>query len=161
MRALLVIFASLLLSTADFAQVKATAEITVEVDGKSAVVKLADLAKLPRKEITAKDHDGKDTTYSGIELRSILEPRGAKFGKELRGPAIAQFLVVSAADGYHAVFSLTELDTDFADKTVILADRDGRPLDEKNSPWQIIATAEKKHARWVRQVVTLKVSIAK
>ena len=80
----------------------------------------------------------------------------------VRGSAIAQYLVVEAADGYHAVYSLTELDPDFADKIVILADkRDGKPLAEKDGPWQVIATNEKKHARWVRQVTALKVRMAR
>ena len=75
---------------------------------------------------------------------------------------IGQFLVVGAADGYRAVYSLTELDPAFSDKTVIIADmKDGKPLDVKNGPWQVIASNEKKHARWVRQVTTLRVELAK
>lgn len=145
------------------AKVAAITEISVEVEGcKSLKLKSADLAKLPRKDIKATDHDGVEATYSGVELREIISLAGAKLGKELRGPAIAQFLVVEAIDGYHAVYSVTELDPDFTDKTVILADkRDGKDLGDKNGPWQIIATNEKKHARWVRQVTALKVRIAK
>ena len=141
----------------------AITEILVEVEGGSTLkMKAADLAKLTRIEIKAKGHDEVDSVYSGYELRFILAPAGAKFGKELKGPTVAQFLVVEAADGYRAVYSLTDLDPDFADKVVILADtRDGKPLDAKNGPWQVIATNEKKHARWVRQVTALKVKIAK
>lgn len=137
-------------------------ELTVEVEGgKTLKMKAADLAKLTRKEVKAKDHDGVEATYSGYELREILAGAGAKFGKDLRGPMIAQYLVVEAADGYHAVYSLTDLDPDFTDKVVILADkRDGKDL-EKIGPWQVIATNEKKHARWVRQVTALKVKLAK
>lgn len=143
--------------------VPAITEITVEVEGGSALkMKAADLAKLTRIEVKAKGHDEVDSVYSGYELRSILAPAGAKFGKDLKGPTIAQFLVVEAADGYRAVYSLTDLDPDFADKVVILVDtRDGKPLDAKNGPWQVIATNEKKHARWVRQVTALRVKIAK
>lgn len=137
-------------------------ELSVEVEGgRTLKMKAADLAKLTRKEVKAKDHDGVEATYSGYELREILAGAGAKLGKDLRGPMIAQYLVVEAADGYHAVYSLTDLDPDFTDKVVILADlRDGKAL-EKIGPWQVIATNEKKHARWVRQVTALKVKIAK
>lgn len=137
-------------------------ELSVEVEGGKALkMKAADLAKLTRKEVRAKDHDGVEATYSGYELRDIIAPAGARLGKDLKGAMIAQYLVVEAADGYHAVYSLTELDPDFTDKVVILADlRDGKPL-EKIGPWQVIATGEKKHARWVRQVTALKVKIAK
>lgn len=133
-------------------------EISVEVEGgKTVKMKAADLAKLTRKEIKAKDHDGVESMFSGYELRDIIAPAGAKLGKDLKGPMIAQYLIVEAADGYHAVYSLTELDPDFTDKVVILGDkRDGKPLEN----WQIIATNEKKHARWVRQVTALKVRLA-
>lgn len=125
-------------------------------------LKTADIAKLPRKELRAKGHDGVESTYSGVELRDILSPAGAKFGKDLKGPAIAQYLIVEAADGYRAVFSLTELEPEFTDKTVILADRrDGKDLGDGSGPWQIISTGEKKHGRWVRQVISLKVRLAK
>jgi hypothetical protein len=138
-------------------------EITVEVEGgKTLHLKAADLAKLPRKEFKATDHDGVEATFSGYELREILAPAGAKFGKDLKGAAVGQFLVIEAADGYHAVYSITELDPDFTDKSVILADRrDGKPLDAKSGPWQVIATNEKKHSRWVRQVTKLSVQMAK
>jgi len=137
--------------------------VTVEVEGGKALKMMApDLAKLPRIEIKARDHDGVERTFSGFELRHLLLQGGAKLGKDLKGPAIAQFLIVEAADGYHAVYSLTELDPDFSDKLVILADtQDGKPLSDANGPWQVVATNEKKHARWVRQVTALKVRIAK
>ena len=138
-----------------------TLAVTVE-GGKSSKVTVADFAKLPHKELKAKDHDGVEATYSGVELREILAASGAKFGKDLKGPMVAQYLVVEAADGYHAVYSLTELDPDFADKVVILADKkDGKPLDAKNGTYQVIASGEKKHARWVRQVTALYVRLAK
>ncbi len=153
---------ALYLSVSVFAQ-KTTPDISVDIEGKPVVVlKSVDIAKLPRVEVKSKDHDGVESTYSGFELRSILEPLGAKFGKELRGSMIAQFLVITGADGYHAVYSLTELDPNFTDKVVIIADKiNGNPLSTKHGPWQIIATNEKKHARLVRQVVALKVRLAK
>ncbi len=69
----------------------------------------AGLAKLPRRTVTAKDHDGKDTSFEGVELDEVLKPAGTKFGEALRGKSLALFLVVDAADGYRAVFSLPEL----------------------------------------------------
>jgi len=138
-------------------------DIAISVEGGKALrLDASAFTKFPRTELKVKDHDGKESTYSGVELREILGAAGAKFGKDLRGPMIAQFLTVDAADGYHAVYSLTELDPEFSEQTVILADtKDGKPLDAKNGPWQIIASKEKKHARWVRQVAALRVELAK
>lgn len=135
------------------------ATITVEAtDGKAVNVTASDIAKLSRKEVTGKDHDGKESKYSGVELREVLQLAGVKFGKDLRGKGIAQYLLIEAADGYKAVYSLTELDPDFTDKVVILADtQDGKALSDNDGKFQVIATGEKKHARWVRQVTALKV----
>lgn len=142
---------------------KPITSVEIDVAGRPLVkMSAADFAKYPRTEIKAKDHDGVEAAFSGVELRALLAAAGAKLGKDLKGPTIGQYLIVEAADGYRAVYSLTDLDPDFADKTVILADKkEGKPLDAKNGPWQVIATNEKKHARWVRQVTALRVRVAK
>lgn len=142
---------------------KSAGDLTIDVEGgKSVTLKSADMAKLERRDVRAKGHDGVDSTYSGIELRKILAPQGAKLGKDLRGPSIAQYVVVEAADGYRAVFSMTDLEPEFTDDVVILADkRDGKLLADTHGPWQIISTGEKKHGRWVRQVTAIRVRTAK
>lgn len=116
----------------------------------------ADLAKLPRRTLRAKAHDGKEASFEGIEIGDVLKLAGVKSGEQLRGKELALVLVVGAADGYHAVFALPELDHAFTDRIIILADRrDGRPLAEKEGPLRIVVPDEKREARWVRQVVTL------
>lgn len=126
-------------SHADEKPAVAVTELNIEVEGgKSVKMKTADFAKLQRRDLKAKDHDGNEATFSGFELREILAAAGAKFGKDLRGPMIAQYLVVEAADGYRAVFSLTELEPEFSDKTVILADqREGKALAPHQGTWQV------------------------
>ncbi len=120
-----------------------------------------DLAKLPRQEIRAKRHDGVESQFAGVPLVEILAKAGAPIGKELRGPAMALYLVVEAADGYRAVFALSELDPAFTDRVVLLADRrDGQPLSMRDGPLQVVVPGEKKHARWVRQVIRLRVGRA-
>jgi DMSO/TMAO reductase YedYZ molybdopterin-dependent catalytic subunit len=115
-----------------------------------------DLAKLPRRSVRAKAHDGKEALFDGVELGDILKLSGVKFGEQLRGKDLALFLVVEAADSYRAVFALPELDHAFTDRIIILADRrDGKPLAEKEGPTRIVVPDEKREARWVRQVVSL------
>jgi DMSO/TMAO reductase YedYZ molybdopterin-dependent catalytic subunit len=117
---------------------------------------LADLSKLPRHSVQAKNHDGKESKYEGVWLGEILQQAGVKFGKELRGKAVGAYLLVDAADGYQAVFALPELDSAFTDRVILLADRcDDKPLPASNGPLQIIVPYEKRHARWVRQVTAL------
>jgi DMSO/TMAO reductase YedYZ molybdopterin-dependent catalytic subunit len=116
------------------------------------------LAKLPRQSVRAKSHDGVESQFEGVPLIEILAKAGVATGQALRGPAMAQYVVVEAADGYRATFALAELDSTFTDRVILLADhRDGKPLAAQSGPLQIIVPGEKKHARWVRQVITLKV----
>ncbi len=120
-----------------------------------------EFAKLPRQSVHAKDHEGKEADYEGVALVDVLKAAGVKFGQDLRGKALANYLVVEAADGYRAVYALPELDAAFTDRVILLADqRDKKPLDEKHGPLQVIVPGEKKHARWVRQVTALKIGRA-
>ena len=71
------------------------------------------------------------------------------------------YLQVSASDGYNVVFALPELDPDFGDRHIILADkRDGKDLSSKEGPFRIIAPEDKRRARWVRNVTSLAVKTA-
>ena len=117
------------------------------------------IAKMPRRAVKAKAHDGKETTYDGVPLRTILAEAGVPLGNhQMRGENLALYLQVEAADGYRAIFALPELDDDFADRPIILADRrDGQALDAKEGPLRIVVGDEARPARWVRQVVRLRV----
>jgi DMSO/TMAO reductase YedYZ molybdopterin-dependent catalytic subunit len=116
------------------------------------------LAKLPRQTVRAKGHDGVEAQFEGVPLIEILAKAGVATGQALRGPAMSQYVIVEAADGYRAAFAVAELDPAFTDRVTLLADRrDGKPLSTQSGPLQIIVPGEKKHARWVRQVIALKV----
>jgi DMSO/TMAO reductase YedYZ molybdopterin-dependent catalytic subunit len=118
----------------------------------------AEFARLPRQTVRATGHDGKEADFEGVPLVEVLKAAGVKFGQDLRGPALAAYLVVEASDQYRAVFALPELDPAFTDRVVLLADRrDGKPLAGNEGPLRVVVPGEKRHARWVRQVVALKV----
>jgi hypothetical protein len=89
---------------------------------------------------------------------AAVEKAGVTFGDSLRGKRLASCLLVEAADGYRVAFALPELDPAFTDRVILLADRaDGHPLDDKEGPFRIVIPSEKRMARWVRQVIALKV----
>src|SRR5262245_31580121 len=116
----------------------------------------ADLGKLPRRSIHAKDPGGMESEYEGSPLVDVLKLAGVKFGEGLRGKNLALYLVVEASDGYRAVYALPELDPTYTDKVVMLVDkRDGKALDSKEGPLRLVVPDEKMHARWVRQVTGL------
>ena len=157
-RALLFIAVVLFLAGFSFAQ---TASIKVEVGGKVTEMSAADIARLPRREVSGSDHEGKESTFSGVEMREILLRAGAKMGADIRGVRLAEYLLVEAADGYRAVYAIAELDPEFAAGVVILADKqDGKALDERKGKFQVIAPADKRHGRWVRQVTAMRLKVA-
>jgi len=137
--------------------------LKVEVEGgKTLALTDKDLSKFSRRDVKAKAHDEKDAIYSGYNLSDILLAAGARIGKdELKGKELGAYLVVEAADGYRATFSIIEFSADFTDRVILLADtRDGKALDAKQGKWQIIVPDDKKHGRWVRQVIAVKLKKA-
>jgi DMSO/TMAO reductase YedYZ molybdopterin-dependent catalytic subunit len=114
---------------------------------------LDDLAALPRREVRARDRDGREATFTGVALVDLLRLAGVPLGTELRGGNMALYLLVDAADDYRVVFALPELDPAFTERVVLLADhRDGQPLAAAEGPLRLVVPDEKRHARWVRQV---------
>lgn len=134
---------------------------TLEVAGEvTTPLKLTadDLKALPHEKVKAKDHDGVEAEFEGVPLHKILEKAGVPLGAKLRGPAVSLYLLVTASDGYTAVYSLPEVDPLFTDDPIILADKkDGKAMDEHHGPLRMVLPKEKKHARWVRQVIRLEI----
>jgi len=130
------------------------------LEGKPITVTAADLAKLPHHSIKASEH-GTSATFDGVPLNDVLTLVNVPAGEKLRGKALAQYLLVEAADGYRVVFALPELDPAFTEQPVYLVTkRDGKPLSEKEGAFRIVVPAEKRPARWVRQVTALKIKQA-
>lgn len=133
-------------------------QLTVQTEsGKQMVLSKDDIASLPRIKAAAGTPDA-SVTYEGVSLKSVLEKAGVEFGSSLRGKRMASCLLVEAADGYRVVIALPEIDPEFTDRQIVLAFlRDGKPLDQKEGPYRIVIPTEKRMARWVRQVTTLRI----
>jgi len=133
--------------------------LTVQTDsGKQVVLSRTDLEALPHVKVTASEHSSGPVNFEGVTLKSVLEKAGVTFGESMKGKRRTNCLLVEAADGYRAVIALPELDPAFTDKQTLLAFlRDGKPLGEKEGPYRIVIPDEKRMARWVMQVTTLKI----
>jgi DMSO/TMAO reductase YedYZ molybdopterin-dependent catalytic subunit len=116
-----------------------------------------DLAKMPRASVHTKSN-GMETVYEGVWLHEVLKKAGVPHGSELRGKALASYVLAEAQDGYQVVFSLAELDPTFIDNEVLLADTaDGKPLFGAQGRFRLIATKDKLGARSVRMLTKLEV----
>jgi hypothetical protein len=161
------IFFALAIAAGSFASAQTDAPVatgSVSIGGLAAhalTLTAGELEQLPHEHVDVTDDDKTKATYDGVELHVLLERAGIELGEALRGARLLDYVVVTAADGYHVVFSLAELDPAFADRKIILADkRNGAALDAKHGPLRIIVPDEMRHARWVREVMSITVSHA-
>ncbi|ODT63947.1 MAG: hypothetical protein ABS77_02115 [Phenylobacterium sp. SCN 69-14] len=151
MRALLV---ALALATAPAAW---AADLTVVAPGGAVkVLGEADLAGLPRETVKLGAK-----AYEGPVLSYVLRAGGLPVGARLHGEPLRAFVVVEGKDGFNAVYSLAELDRDFHDDVVILADKaDGAPLAGKEVPWRLVSGGDRKAWRSVYGVSRIEAKIA-
>jgi hypothetical protein len=106
-------------------------------------------------------HTNVDETYSGVRLADLLTKFGAPLGSELRGEALANYIVATGSDGYQAVLALGEVDPTFHPGEVLVADSmDGKPLDSHAGPFKLVVTEDKRPARSVRNLTTIELKPA-
>lgn len=148
-----ILFALLLLASPASSQ-----QLTIQNEaGKQTVLSRADIEALPHVKISA-GASGSTAVYEGAALQALLEKAGVSLGENVRGKRLASYLLVEAADGYRVVFALPEIDPAFTDKQIVLAfTKDGKPLDAKEGPYRIVIPDEKRMARWIRQVTSMKI----
>ena len=133
------------------------ADLTVVAPGGAVkVLGEADLAGLPRETVKLGAK-----AYEGPVLSYVLRAGGLPVGARLHGEPLRAFVVVEGKDGFNAVYSLAELDRDFHDDVVILADKvDGAALPEKEGPWRLVSCGDKKAWRSVYGVSRIEAKIA-
>jgi DMSO/TMAO reductase YedYZ molybdopterin-dependent catalytic subunit len=137
-----------------------TAHLTIASDvEKPLLLSLEDLRHMPRKTLKVMNpHEGKEETYEGVLITELLKRAGVPQGAQLRGGAMATYVLAEASDGYRVTFSLAELDADFQDSDVIVADMvNGAPLNDMLGPLRLVVPHDKRPARWVRMLRTLTV----
>lgn len=133
--------------------------ITVSGDIPSKLVlKAEDLSKMAREKVLVPEQDGTKVEYEGVPLREILARAGVPTGKELRGKALASYVVAKARDGYQVVFALAEVAPEFANESILVVDkRDGKPLFGYQGPFRLVCPNDKAGARSVRMLQDLEV----
>jgi DMSO/TMAO reductase YedYZ molybdopterin-dependent catalytic subunit len=142
-----------------FAQAPPAAVLAVQGDIATPLSLSADdLAKMPRTTASVPAPDGSKIVYEGVTLLAVLQKAGAPFGKQLRGKVLTTYVLAKAQDGYQVVFTLGELDPDFGNETILLADkRDGKPLPDKQGPFRLVCPNDHEGARSIRMLQTLEV----
>jgi Oxidoreductase molybdopterin binding domain len=131
------------------------------LSGQTAALEAADLKAMARVSLDHRAENGASAPYAGVRLTDLLGRVGAPMGPALRGPALADVVIVKASDGYRVAFSLGELDPGVGDELVVLADQKaGQPLTPPEGPLRLIVAGDKRGARAVRGVVEIDVEAA-
>ena len=113
---------------------------------------------MPREKVSVPDQDGTKVEYEGVPLREILKRAGAPMDKDLRGKALASYILAKASDGYEVVFTLAEVAPDFANEPILVADRrDGKALFGYQGPFRLVCPNDKAGARSVRMLNSIEV----
>jgi len=111
---------------------------------------------MPRETASIPNPDGTKAEYEGVSLREILKRAGAPIESQLRGKALASYVIAKASDGYQVVFSLGEISAEFGNATILVADkRDGKPLTGNQGKLRLVCPNDKAGARSVRMLETL------
>ena len=145
-------------SAPDVPAASAKDELTLlHADHKPVVLSSADVKAAPHITVTIHNsHTNADETYSGVRLSDLLTRLGSPLGSELRGKALANYIVAAGSDGYKAVLALGEVDPSFHPGEVLVADTmDGKPLDAHSGPFKLVVTEDKRPARSVRNLVSI------
>ena len=133
--------------------------LQVTFGDKTATWTAATLAPLPHVTVTVyNEHTRAKETYSGVPVIALLTPLGVS--DKPRGKQLRLYVVAEGSDGYKVVYSIGEVTPDLHDATVIVAGtEDGKPL-AADGPLKLVATGEKRPARWVRNLTAIKVMAA-
>ena len=108
---------------------------------------------------------GTSRRVSGVPLQKILAEVGVEPGdmgpnleppKKVRG--LRQAVVVTARDGFQAVFSVGELWPELGPTRVLVVDRvDGKPVDAAEGPLRLVVLTDQAPSRSARQVRRIQV----
>jgi len=145
------------LATAKAAQTAGALKIIVGKN--SAEWTAATLAPLEHKTLNVyNEHVKANQTYAGVPLIELLKKLGVP--DKPRGKEFQLYVVAEGSDGYKVVYSLGEIAPDVHDGDVIVADTlDGKAL-TGSAPFQLVVSGEKTPARWVRNLVAIRVFAA-
>jgi len=114
---------------------------------------------MPHQTVKAyNEHEHQTHSYEGVPLEALLREAGVPQGEKLRGAAMTTYIVAEATDGYRVIFALPELDPSFQDSGVLVVyAADGEPLGPKDGPLRLVAPHDKRPARWIRMLTSIRV----
>jgi hypothetical protein len=148
--------------TAIEAQDKAHRLIVQGVDGTEIAFSAEQLKGMRRETVSVVDERTKATQeYQGVRLGVLLAEVASRSEKQSKRSDRRDYVIAAGSDNYRVLFSLAELNPDFQDNKVLVADtKDGKPLDAAHGPLQLIVPHDRRTSRWVRMLASIRVAEA-
>ncbi|MCU0947923.1 MAG: hypothetical protein MUF47_06695 [Porphyrobacter sp.] len=126
--------------------------------GAAVAVDPALLEGLPASEVTIAFH-GEQQVCTGPLLSDVTARMGAPARGEVRGAALRMVVLAEGRDGYRVLFSLGELDPLLGKAAVIVATRcNGAGLSDEDGPYRLAVAGDKRGARSLRQLASLRLA---
>jgi len=137
----------------------AAGPLVISYGNQSATWTVATLGSLPHTNVSVyNEHTKANENYAGVPLIDLLVKLGVP--DKPRGKQFRIYIVAVGSDGYEVVYSLGEITPDVHDATVLVADSENDKQIADDGPLKLVATGEKRPARWVRNLVAVKVLTA-
>ncbi len=137
----------------EHAKASPSTSLLLTVDGHQNTLSVPDLQALPQKTLTVhNEHTKADETYTGVALSDLLAKYGAPFDKGNEKKIFHSYLRVEGTDHYYVIYSGSEIESAIHNAEVIVATAlNGNPLTD-DGQIKLVASAEKRPARWVRNL---------
>lgn len=122
-----------------------------------AIFSRQDIEKLSSVVIDAvPEHTHQKSRYRCVNVVNLLSEAGLKLSEMTRRQKLKSHVMVSGSDGYEVSYAWAEVDSEYAkDPALLCYQRDGHSLTKHEGELRMITRKDKKHARWVRQVINV------
>lgn len=140
----------------EHAKAPASTELKLTVDGTTTTLSLADLAALPQRTVTVhNEHTKADESYTGVALGDLLAKHRFAVGQQTHRRMLRSYIKAEGTDKYWVLYSVTEIEPSEHNAEVIVAtSMNGKPLGD-DGQIKLVASADKKPQRWVRNLTAI------
>lgn len=128
------------------------------LDGNGITFSPEEFAALPHKTVSVfNSHSKTNEKYSGVPLTDLLARVGVPRGEQVKGKLFLTGVIAEGTDNYDVLYALAEVDSSIHAGDVIVADSVNDHKLDRDGAFKVVSTEEKRPARWVRNLVSIKV----
>ena len=130
--------------------------LTVTVGGVSRQFSRTDLLKMPQSTLTVHNaHTDRNETYAGVAISDLLNATGPSFNKDTQRTYLRSYIRAQGTDFYFVLYSAAEMQPELnIARALVATGVDGHDLGDEGQ-FKLVSSAEKRPARWVRNLLSL------